>query len=159
MGCWFPHDDQPDKPGGKFRPCFVMGVNNQFGSELKLCLAYGTGQRTDDKSKTVVRDWEFELDAGEGGNKLTEQTRFDCFKHVWLPYTTEWFYYNSQFVSAYGSAPKNRVEEIRLATEKGRAKVNAAAAKSKSATKAAHVSKSSTSAAPKSHKPDNNSSS
>lgn len=122
-----------------------MGVNNEFGSELKLCVAYGTGQRTHDKSKTVVRAWEFELNAGEGGNKLTEQTRFDCFRHVWLPYTTEWFCHNSQFGSAYGSAPKNRVEEIRLATEKGRAKVKAAAAKSKPAANAAHVAKSGTS--------------
>lgn len=129
VGCWFPYDNQPDKPGSKFR-LIVMGFNNEFGGEPKLCVAYGTGQRTGDKSKTVARDWEFELDAGEGGNKLTEQTRFDCFKHVWLPYTTEWFCHAGQIGSTYGSLPKNRVDEVRRAADKGRAMVaDAAAAK------------------------------
>lgn len=121
IGCWFPYEDEPYKPGKKFRPCFVMAINNEFGNELKLCVAYGTGQKTVDKSKTVARSWEFELDAGEGGNKLTEQTRFDCYKHVWLPYTTEWFCWNSTTWSPYGGVPPNREAEVRLAAQEGRA--------------------------------------
>lgn len=105
-----------------------MGVNNEFGGELKLCVAYGTGQRTGDKSKTVARDCEFELDAGEGGNKLAEQTRFDCSKHVWLPYTSEWFCKGSLIGSAYGNVPKDRADEVRRAAEKGREMVSAAMA-------------------------------
>jgi len=130
VGCRFPHDDQPLQPGAKFRPAFVMATDDTYGQDFpRVCLAYGTGQGTTDKlALQPPKAHQFELDKGEGGNKLAEQTRFDCERHVWLPFTDEWFLPPSGpgvCVANYGSAPADRKEEIRAAVEAGKAKAKA----------------------------------
>ena len=90
-----------------------MGVNEEFGDEVKVCIAYGSAQRTSSKPGAKSNPCEFELDAGEGGNKLTEQTRFDCYRHVWLPYEVKWFCKDGKMGSTYGVVPASRTDEIR----------------------------------------------
>jgi hypothetical protein len=125
VGCWFPSKEKPTEPGDKFRPCFVMGVNADFGSDPKVCVAYGTGQRTSSKSGKSCFAHEFELDAGESGNKLDEQTRFNCSTYVWLPYEDQWFCKDSKMGSSYGAVPLARTTEIRSVIATGRAKAEA----------------------------------
>ncbi len=127
VGCFFPHQGAEDKPGGKFRPAFVMATDDTFGQDFpRVCLAYGTGQGTSDKlAQKAPKPHQFEVDKGEAGNKLAEQTRFDCERHVWLPFTEEWFRPPSGSgvcVAGYGSVPAERTEEIRAAAEAGKAK-------------------------------------
>lgn len=130
VGCYFPYDDEPEQPGEKFRPAFVMGTDETFDQDFpRVCLAYGTGQGTSDKlSLTVPKPHQFEIDKGEAGNKLTEQTRFDCERHVWLPFTADWFKPPTRpavCVASYGTIPAARKQEIRSAVEAGRAKAKA----------------------------------
>ena len=126
VGCFFPHQGAEDKPGDKFRPAFVMGTDDTFGQDFpRVCLAYATGQGTGDKlALQPPKPHQFELDKGEGGNKLPEQTRFDCERHVWLPFTEDWFKPPTGpgvCVAGYGSVPATRKDEIRAAAEAGKA--------------------------------------
>jgi hypothetical protein len=127
VGCHFPRDDQPERPGDKFRPAFVMGTDDTFGQDFpRVCLAYGTGQKTSDKlAQQPPKAHQFELDKGEDGNRLAEQTRFDCAQHVWLPFTEDWFkppIGPGICVAGYGSVPSARTDEIRSAAEAGKEK-------------------------------------
>lgn len=127
VGCRFPHDEQPEQPGVKFRPAFVIGTDESYGQDFpRVCLAYGTGQGTSDKlALKAPKPHQFELDKGEGENKLAEQTRFDCERHVWLPFIEDWFKPPAgpaACVVSYGWVPDARKEEIRAAAEAGRTK-------------------------------------
>jgi hypothetical protein len=130
VGCYFPHDEQPEIPGPKFRPAFVVGTDDTYGQDFpRVCLAYGTGQGTSDKlALKPPQPHQFEIDKGEAGNKLAEQTRFDCERHVWLPFSEDWFKPPTgpaACVAFYGRVPEARKEEIRNAAEAGKAKAKA----------------------------------
>jgi hypothetical protein len=128
VGCRFPTDEDPLTPSPKFRPGFVMAVNE--GYELdhpRVCIAYGTGQRTSAKpGGSAIRPHEFEVDNGEAGSRLTEQTRFNCERYVWLPFTEDWFQHPNRpgsMVASYGAVPSARKAEIRSAMAAGRARI------------------------------------
>lgn len=119
VGCWFPYDHAPHSPGPKFRPVFVVAVNmHMLEDHPKIGLIYGTGQATTAKSGPVLMSHEFELDKGEGGNSLDEQTRFDCSRFVWLPFTVEWFkpsYGPVAMFRGFGKVPDGRLADVRAA--------------------------------------------
>jgi hypothetical protein len=95
----------------------------------KIGLIYGSGQATTAKSGPVLSKQQFELDKGEGGNSLAEQTRFDCSRFVWLPFTVEWFASGrapNSMVSGLGRVPDTRLVEVRAAVLAGQAKIKAA---------------------------------
>ena len=119
VGCWFPYDNAPHAPGPKFRPVFVVAVNmHMLEDHPKIGLIYGTGQATTVKLGPVLMPHEFELNKGEGGNSLDEQTRFDCSRFVWLPFTVEWFKPSNGPVTmfrGFGKVPDGRLADVRAA--------------------------------------------
>lgn len=128
VGCWFPTDEDPFAPGDKFRPAFVMATDDRYELDHpRVLLAYGTGQRTSSKpGATALQAHQFELGKGEGGNQLQEETRFNCERQVWLPFTEEWFKPRSgsgALAAFYGRAPESRRPEIREAVAAGCARV------------------------------------
>ncbi len=123
IGCKFPHEEDPTSPGAKFRPCLVAGVDNDIANEHPLiAVVYGTAQRTGDKNGKPLKAHEFELEARENGIQLPEQTRFDCSRWVYLPFTEEWFgsEVNKTLCKIYGPIHANRMEEVRAAVAAGR---------------------------------------
>lgn len=137
VGCWFPYDHAPHAPGPKFRPVCVVAVNvHMLEDHPKIGLVYGSGQATSAKSGPPLKPHEFELDKAEGGNSLDEQTRFDCSRFVWLPFTVEWFKAPSgpaTMFRGFGKVPDERLDDVRAA-------VVAAGVKSKSAQPASPIS-------------------
>ena len=118
VGCRFPHEENPNTPGDKFRPAFVCAVSQSMEDPFpRLKVIYGTAQNTSVQAGHVKNEpWHFELEPG-GSNQLTQQTRFDCSRFVWLPFTPEWFGLSdtSKMCKTYGEASKDRHEEIRAA--------------------------------------------
>ncbi len=129
IGCWFPElQNNPNKPGSKFRPCVICGSESEIGVDHPfLLVAYGTGQHTSDKPREdgKPQPFMFELNPVEDRVQLTEQTRFDMSTVVRLPYTPEWFgsgQNSNGFSKIYGTVPKARMEEARKARAAGSAK-------------------------------------
>lgn len=123
IGCWFPLKEDPTKPGDKFRPCLTAGVNDDIANEHPLiAVVYGTGQRTGDKNGKALKSHEFELEAREHGIQLPEQTRFDCSRWVYLPFTEEWFGTEAKKSNwhCYGAIHQSRMDEARAAVKAGR---------------------------------------
>jgi len=86
--CCFPEEGRlvpPPKP----RPALVLNVNDE-GVPQRVEVAYGTSQRTTNKYSG-----EFELGPKDGSvftkTGLTEETKFDLGRTVWLPYNDRWF--------------------------------------------------------------------
>ena len=125
VGCWFPEDGSGKKRGSKFRPCMVIATDE---AERKVAVAFGGGQRTTEKHGPPMTATQFELDAREGGNSLSEQTRFECKNYAWLEYTTYWFCKESTKTAlvSYGMVPRSRKVEIKGFVDAGRAAADAA---------------------------------
>lgn len=45
VSCWFPHDEAPDQPGMKARPCLVLRTQRDAEKKLWIWVAYGTSQQ------------------------------------------------------------------------------------------------------------------
>jgi hypothetical protein len=127
VGCWFPDQQSPETRGAKFRPaCVVASNSHMLEDHPKIGLVYGTGQATTSKSGPALQAHEFELEKADGGNTLPEQTRFDCSRFVWLPFTEEWFLPPQgpgNMVAGFGKVPEARKPGIRAALEAGKAKM------------------------------------
>ena len=91
VSCYFPYDEDSDKPGPDLRPALVVKVDLELGAEF-LHVAYGTGQNTPDKntSRSLGAHY-FHMNPQLNGGGLEVETSFNMAKVVRLPCDSRWF--------------------------------------------------------------------
>lgn len=104
---WLPEDENPHRPGPKFRPVFVMDVDP---TARRLLVAYGTSQRVEANGLGEITFRQSEIEG------LSKDTKFCLGKSKWIHLTKE---YLSQSQSAeklvvLGTIPNSRVREFRM---------------------------------------------
>lgn len=102
---WFPEDENPHRPGPKFRPVLVIDADP---SAKRVCLAYGTSQRVEQNGKGEIT---FRKEEIQG---LKKDTKFCLGKAKWVPMTTEYLSQNQEDggVVCIGFIPKKRAREL-----------------------------------------------
>lgn len=123
IGCYTP-DIDPQKPGAKFRPVFLLEIANRFQATTLLRVAYGTGQATSTQAKGgTLNPWEVEFLPQEGGLRIVEATRIDLSQIFYLEFAEE-FFMKDRMVANYGKVPNARVNEIKAAIVAGEAQAS-----------------------------------
>lgn len=102
---WLPEDENPHRPGPKFRPVFVIDVDPEA---RRLLVAYGTSQRVEVNGLGEITFRKSEIEG------LSRDTKFCLGKSKWIPLAKE---YLSQSQSAeklavLGTIPSSRVREL-----------------------------------------------
>lgn len=107
---WLPEDENPHRPGPKFRPVLVI---NTDPVSKRLQVAYGTSQRVDANGKGEITFRQNEIEG------LSKDTKFCLGKSMWIPLSAK---YLSQTGSAgnlavLGIIPNSRTKELRMRLE------------------------------------------
>lgn len=93
LRCWLPQDDQPNKPGPKFRPVFFWGTKKVNG-QLHFAVSYGTGQVAEEKEARNGGDIFVPAKAGDSLRK--KDGRFDFNKIALIPAIDLYFTFDHQ---------------------------------------------------------------
>ena len=89
LNCWWPHDDQPNQAGPKFRPVVFLAEKFIDGKKHYI-VAYGTTKTEQHKEAKNGGDM-LVTAAEENYVVLNEDTRFDFNKVKAIPATDEYF--------------------------------------------------------------------
>jgi hypothetical protein len=85
--CRFPYQENPSAPGPTARPALVVDISTT--NLVRVC--YGTGQVHHNKANLKPHEFAILDGASVRGSGLSEGTKFDLSKIVWLPYDKHWF--------------------------------------------------------------------
>lgn len=107
---WFPEDENPHKPGPKFRPVLVVDVDPD---QRRLCVAYGTSQHTDQNRIGEITFGQNEIEG------LNRDTKFCLGKQKWIPMTNAYLSKTPSIskLAVLGFIPKRRTDDLILRIE------------------------------------------
>jgi|TARA_B100001057_G_C22751432_1_gene911956 hypothetical protein len=102
---WLPEAENPHRPGPKFRPTLVVDVDPDA---RKICLAYGTSQKTDRNGRGEITFASDEIDG------LTKDTKFCLGTTYWIPVSAEYLckHESANKLSVIGKIPSRRTQEL-----------------------------------------------
>lgn len=102
---WFPEEENPHRPGPKFRPVLVLDVDPDH---QRLCVAYGTSQRVGQNRKGEITFGKNEISG------LTHDTKFCLGKSRWIPLASEYLAESesSSKLAVLGLIPQRRRDDL-----------------------------------------------
>lgn len=107
---WLPEDENPRRPGPKFRPVLVVDADPV---SMRLCVAYGTSQRVNTKGKGEITFRQGEITG------LGKDTKFCLGKSKWIPLSAEYLSKpgSTSNPTVLGLIPPNRRREMVMRLE------------------------------------------
>lgn len=88
VSCYFPYEENTSKLGPTLRPTLVVGF---IDAENLALVAYCSAAKSSLTTKSQsIQDWQIEIGLSQI-NGLTEITRVDFKKMLYIPWTDEWF--------------------------------------------------------------------
>lgn len=111
---WWPEDENPNRPGPKFRPGYVMDIDLD---KRKVLIAYGTSQRTNLQAAGEITITHDEMPV------LKRDTKFCFRKAKWIPLKSEFLSKSQSGVDVLylGPPPAGRADDfLNALSEAGR---------------------------------------